>query len=154
MALASLIVVMNKGRIEDSGPPQRVYARPATRFSATFMGESTQFEGRVAERAGGQCLLVETPVGRLPVTGDLDPGSQVTLILRPENIHAEGGGEIALGEAQVREAVFQGAHYRVLASRQSPAQDCVLRLPPQAVIAPGMALRLSFAAGDLVLLHR
>ena len=51
MALASLIVVMNKGRIEDMGPPQRVYARPATRFTATFMGESTQFEGRVVEKA-------------------------------------------------------------------------------------------------------
>jgi spermidine/putrescine transport system ATP-binding protein len=154
MALASLIVVMNKGRIEDMGPPQRVYARPATRFTATFMGESTQFEGRVAERASAHCLLVETPVGHLPVTGDLEAGTRVTLILRPENIRAEAGGEIALGEARVREAVFQGAHYRVLASRQSPAQDFVLRLPPQAVIEPGMALKLSCAAGDLVLLQK
>src|SRR6478609_7533590 len=46
MALASLIVVMNKGRIEDAGPPQRVYARPATRFTARFMGESTEILGR------------------------------------------------------------------------------------------------------------
>ena len=88
------------------------------------------------------------------MTGNLEAGSQVTIILRPENIRAEAGGEIALGEARVREAVFQGAHYRVLASRQSPAQDFVLRLPPQAVIEPGMALKLSCAAGDLVLLQK
>ena len=154
MALASLIVVMNKGRIEDMGPPQRVYARPATRFTATFMGESTQFEGRVVEKAAAKALVVETPVGRLPVAGDLDLGSQVTIILRPENIRPQGGGEIELGEAQVREAVFQGAHYRVLASRRTPAQDFVLRLPPQATVEPGMSLKLSCDAGDLVLLHR
>ena len=34
MALADHCVVMNDGRIEDEGPPERVYARPATRFSA------------------------------------------------------------------------------------------------------------------------
>ena len=41
MALADHCVVMNHGRIEDEGPPERVYARPASRFSAAFMGEST-----------------------------------------------------------------------------------------------------------------
>jgi spermidine/putrescine transport system ATP-binding protein len=158
MALASLIVVMNKGRIEDMGPPERVYARPATRFTATFMGESTQLEGRVVERAG-PCVIVETAVGRLPISGALEPGTAVTVILRPENIRAEAGGaparaEVALGEARLREAVFQGAHYRVLASREAPAQDFVLRLPPQARVEPGMRLTLSCNAGDLVLLTR
>ena len=54
----------------------------------------------------------------------------------------------------MREAVFQGAHYRVLASRQAPAQDFVLRLPPQTAVEAGMALKLSCSAGDLVLLQR
>ena len=49
MALADHCVVMNDGRIEDEGPPERVYARPATRFSATFMGESTILAGKVTE---------------------------------------------------------------------------------------------------------
>jgi spermidine/putrescine transport system ATP-binding protein len=49
MALADHLVVMNKGRIEDEGTPEKVYARPATRFTATFMGESTII-GNVAIR--------------------------------------------------------------------------------------------------------
>jgi spermidine/putrescine transport system ATP-binding protein len=49
MALADQIVVMNLGRIEDQGAPERVYAKPATRFAATFMGESS-FIGSVAVR--------------------------------------------------------------------------------------------------------
>ena len=41
---------MNHGRIEDEGTPERVYAQPATRFTATFMGESTIVAGHGAER--------------------------------------------------------------------------------------------------------
>ena len=43
MALADLCVVISHGRIEDTGQPERVYRRPRTRFTATFMGESTIF---------------------------------------------------------------------------------------------------------------
>jgi spermidine/putrescine transport system ATP-binding protein len=45
MALADHVVVMNKGRIEDQGSAEKVYAQPATAFSATFMGESTIVDG-------------------------------------------------------------------------------------------------------------
>jgi spermidine/putrescine transport system ATP-binding protein len=51
MALADLCVVMSNGRIEDTGPPERVYRRPRTRFAATFMGESTIVPGRVIAHA-------------------------------------------------------------------------------------------------------
>lgn len=53
MALADHCVVMKEGQIEDQGAPERVYARPATRFTATFMGESTLFSGRVEVFDGG-----------------------------------------------------------------------------------------------------
>jgi spermidine/putrescine transport system ATP-binding protein len=49
MALADQLVVMNNGRIEDVGTPEKVYAQPATRFTAQFMGESSHF-GDVAVR--------------------------------------------------------------------------------------------------------
>ena len=39
MAIADRIVVMNQGRIEDVGPPQDIYLRPKSLFSAAFMGE-------------------------------------------------------------------------------------------------------------------
>ncbi len=60
MALADHCVVMNDGRIEDEGPPERVYAQPATRFSATFMGESTLISGTVTAAKHGT-ITVATP---------------------------------------------------------------------------------------------
>ena len=38
MTLANRIVVLNKGRIEQSGPPMELYNRPANRFVAGFIG--------------------------------------------------------------------------------------------------------------------
>ncbi|WP_225767185.1 ABC transporter ATP-binding protein [Inquilinus sp. Marseille-Q2685] len=38
MALADLAVVMKGGRIEQAGPPQDLFARPATEFVARFIG--------------------------------------------------------------------------------------------------------------------
>ena len=37
-AVADRVVVMNRGRIEQIGPPEQVYARPASAFVARFMG--------------------------------------------------------------------------------------------------------------------
>jgi spermidine/putrescine transport system ATP-binding protein len=144
MALASLIVVMNQGRIEDAGPPQRVYARPATRFVARFRGEGTEIAGRA--RIGG----VATELGLFPLATQVAFGETFTLILRPENLRADHSGEVSLGEARITDAVFQGAHVRVLARNSVRDQSFVLRLPPSAVVAPGTALSLSCRAEDLI----
>ena len=68
MALADHCVVMNDGRIEDEGPPERVYARPATRFTATFMGESTLMSGTVIGDAHGHVAVDDQarPLCRCP----------------------------------------------------------------------------------------
>ena len=145
MALASLIVVMNQGRIEDAGPPQRVYARPATRFTAAFMGESTEIAAVVAG-AG----LARSPLGDLPVALSAPPGSAVTIIIRPENIRADGTGAVSLGAARVVEAIFQGAHYRVLARSERVEQSFILRLAPSASPVAGGVLDLSCEGADLV----
>jgi spermidine/putrescine transport system ATP-binding protein len=153
MALASLIVVMNKGRIEDKGSPKRIYERPATRFTANFMGESTQIAGRVTHCQDG-IFSVTTAIGQLSAVGDVGDGAEVTLILRPENIVAGATGDVALGAARIREAVFQGAHYRVLARAEDGEQDFVLRLPPDATVEQGMRLSLSCQANRLVAVDR
>jgi spermidine/putrescine transport system ATP-binding protein len=148
MALASLVVVMNKGRIEDAGAPKRIYERPTTLFTATFMGESTQIGGRISG-----ANAVETSIGLVHASVTLPIGAEVVLIVRPENIRTDGAA-IDLGTARIREATFQGAHYRVLAKAERGDQDFVLRLPPDHAVEPGAALRLSCRAENLVVLAR
>ena len=147
MALASLVVVMNKGRIEDRGPPKRIYERPATLFTATFMGESTQIAGR-ATKAG-----VETSLGAVQGPTRHPPGAEVVLVVRPENIRTDAS-EIDLGPARIREATFQGAHYRILAKSERGDQDFVLRLPPDHTVEQGRVLQLSCRPDNLIILAR
>src|SRR5262245_38814291 len=64
MSIADRVVVMNRGRIEDMGPPARVYLRPASLFTATFMGESNILEGEVIE-AHAHDIRLRTALGTL-----------------------------------------------------------------------------------------
>jgi spermidine/putrescine transport system ATP-binding protein len=138
MALADHCVVMNAGRIEDQGPPERVYARPATRFAATFMGESTVVEGAASADGG-----VDTPLGRIAVPAAPKPGTRVVLAIRPEHVSlAAGSGN--LGLARIAEVVFQGSFKRVLAVPAGvPAMTLIARLDAHAPVQ----------AGDVVGLH-
>jgi spermidine/putrescine transport system ATP-binding protein len=102
MAIADRIVVMNQGRIEDIGPPNDIYLRPRSLFSAAFMGEINLISA--TPKAGG----IDTPLGLLAVpTTDIKPQ---TLCLRPENVGL--AGKIALGPAKLTDAAFFGTHYR------------------------------------------
>jgi spermidine/putrescine transport system ATP-binding protein len=114
MSVADTIVVLNRGRIEDMGPPDRVYLRPASLFSATFMGESNILEGKVTERSEGR-VRVATALGPIAVEGEAELGARVHLSVRPEQLKLgpPGAGEaVALGPARLGESVFQGAHRR------------------------------------------
>jgi spermidine/putrescine transport system ATP-binding protein len=132
MALADHCVVMNHGRIEDEGPAERVYSKPASRFSATFMGESTIFPGRVV-RPGE----IETAFGTWQIASDAAAGSDVTLAIRPEHI-VIGHGPLSLGKATINEVVFQGSFKRIVAApERAPELNLLARLPADAVVRPG-----------------
>jgi len=152
MALASLVVVMNKGRIEDFGTPKRIYEYPMTLFTATFMGESAQIAGQVTSQNAGT-VEVSTAIGTLRGSSGLQPRTEVVLVIRPENIRTDGS-EIDLGSARIQEATFQGAHYRVLARSEQTDQDFVLRLPPDHPVEQGRLLKLSCRSAHVVVLKR
>lgn len=87
LSLSDRIVVMNKGRIEQIGPPEAIYHDPATAFVARFMGFDNSFLARVdasrgaelALEAGGQQLTARP---RRP--SSLQAGQQAEVFFRPE----------------------------------------------------------------------
>ncbi len=82
MTLSDLLVVLNAGRIEQAGTPDEIYARPATRFVATFMGSPPMniLPGLVGEK--GAISVGGLVVGR---ADGLAPGAAVDVGLRPED---------------------------------------------------------------------
>ncbi|MEP6688257.1 MAG: sulfate ABC transporter ATP-binding protein [Gemmatimonadales bacterium] len=47
LEVSDRVVIMNEGRIEQSGTPEEVYERPATRFVYGFLGDVNLFHGRI-----------------------------------------------------------------------------------------------------------
>jgi spermidine/putrescine transport system ATP-binding protein len=114
MAIADLVIIMNHGRIEDMGAPERIYQSPRTRFAARFLGESTVLDGTVLSSGDG-VLAVETVCGKLPLPGTRAVGSKVSVALRPEAIRPgpAGASDIALGLLRITDTVYQGSFVRV-----------------------------------------
>ena len=153
MSIADTVVLLNRGRIEDSGPPDRIYLRPASVFAATFMGESNILAGRVVAAAAGRCR-VETPLGVLPAAGAGRVGDDVHLLVRPERLllgSADGDDTVPLGRAGVVELSFQGTHLRCRV--EANGVKLLLRLAVDAPVAVGAAVELRVRPADIVLLR-
>jgi len=154
MSIADIMAVMNHGRIEDVGPSARVYMKPRTRFTATFMGESNMFEGRVIGRSGDQ-IEVDTVFGRLTISGDAEPGEPVHLSIRPEQIKAEAGETrqlVALGKLRINEVSFFGTHHRCRGRHVGSEQSLIIRLPQNQSAKAGQEISIAVPREDIVLL--
>jgi iron(III) transport system ATP-binding protein len=113
MALSDRVVVMNAGRVQQVGTPFEIYARPANRFVADFIGRVNFLDGRaVAAGPSGVTIDVcgrslEVPVQRM----DVRVGEGATLVVRPETIRltpaSATGAETFAGT--IRRAVYLGA---------------------------------------------
>ena len=152
MSIADRVVVMNQGRIEDQGPPERVYLEPASLFAATFMGESNILPG-IVRAYEGPILHIETKLGILPVPGAAEQGQAVALSIRPEHLRLgpAPAGAVALADATIGESVFQGTHLRIR-SRTDCGIELLLRLPAGTDVTPGLRTALHADPARIVLL--
>ena len=108
--LADRLVVMNRGRVEQTGTPSEVYAAPATPFVYGFLGAVNEFRGSV----DGNYLRVGAHT--LPIVGsDVAKGQSAVAFARPhelEIIAGRGDGETGIG-ATIKRIVDVGSVARV-----------------------------------------
>ncbi len=101
MTMASRIVVMNEGIVQQVGPPLDLYDRPANAFVAGFIGSPTMnFVDGVVDAKGGGVKVADGSLIAVATAG-LQEGQEVTLGIRPEHLHfAESGlpGEVLVVE--------------------------------------------------------
>jgi putative spermidine/putrescine transport system ATP-binding protein len=89
LAIADRVGVMNKGRLEQLGPPTEIYSRPATSFVAEFVGLTNRLAGMVSD---GE---VEVRGTRLPlVQPDAANGPAIALV-RPEAVSLAANGGVS-----------------------------------------------------------
>ena len=73
LEVADRIVIMNQGRIEQTGTPDEVFHHPASEFVVTFLGNVNLFHGRAESNGHAPRLFVrphELEIERHPSNGD------------------------------------------------------------------------------------
>jgi ABC-type Fe3+/spermidine/putrescine transport system ATPase subunit len=86
MSLSNRVAVMNGGRIEQMGPPEAIYERPANRFVHGFVGETIRLSGRLKGESG-RVQIGASEVGVAPESlAALASGASVEIALRPEDV--------------------------------------------------------------------
>ncbi|CAM3062765.1 ABC transporter ATP-binding protein [Paracoccus nototheniae] len=113
LRLSDRIAVFNQGRIEQVGTGPQLYASPATRFVADFVGDSAFLGGRLLQVAGDGAAMRfadGTVLTGLPMHGAGRIGGAADLMLRPERIglSATAGPDGASLPVTVEDVTFLG----------------------------------------------
>ena len=84
--LADEIIVMNEGRIIQSGKPNDITQYPAERIRRLVHGHGDHHHRRGSRASGGGVLSVSVNGASIEVVGEAEPGSTVTFCIHPDNI--------------------------------------------------------------------
>ena len=138
MTLADRIVVFNQGRIEQVGAPDQLYASPANRFVAGFIGAPAMnfVPAQIEAGEGGEPQVrfgpVSLPAGRLQGAA---PGS-VTLGVRPEHLYIATEADADFhGRVEIVEKL--GAESLAYLQTEFSAEPVTIKLAEEALVRPG-----------------
>ena len=134
-AMADRIGVMRDGHLEQLDTPDVIYHSPATSFVAELAGTSDFITGEVRGD------LVVTEVGVLPYVcdnGALQEGSQVKLLVRPDDFQAMPHAE---GASVVHSREFRGDE-TILVVRMASGTTLRCRQHADSTLGPGMRVNL------------
>jgi sn-glycerol 3-phosphate transport system ATP-binding protein/multiple sugar transport system ATP-binding protein len=151
MTLADVMFVLNKGVVEQAGPPLEIYARPATRFVAGFMGMPAMnfFHATLAEREGGWSVKaggVEATLDDADRFGAaLAEGMRVTVGVRPHDVRVASEGEGAPLDVGIVEALGMES----FAHGELAGAPFVARVDANAGVKKGDRIHLRFATVHL-----
>ena len=89
MSISDRIAVMNKGVIEQIGPPAQIYEAPRTSFVAAFIGDTNFLDGKITGAIDARFSRCEIGgLGAIVIDNDkpVTPGDLIHLSLRPEKL--------------------------------------------------------------------
>jgi len=149
MSISDRVVVMNRGEIEQIGTPRELYARPANRFVASFIGKAA-FLDATRDISGSWTLLGQAwePGPETPS----QPG-KYSVMIRPEAVRLtprKGSGEEAF-TAKILRATYLGSlmEYEVLLPKTEAITVHIPNPFEEEPLPPGSEAELHFLSRGL-----
>jgi iron(III) transport system ATP-binding protein len=112
LSIADRIVVLNAGRIIQTGTPAELYDKPRSSFLAEFIGQTNLVKGTVESETAG-ALSIRTAFGMLRAAASGKFPSSVILSIRPERIRILSPASAKSADAnhlagKIRQTTFLG----------------------------------------------
>jgi len=152
LTMADLVVVMDRGRVQQVGAPLEVYRDPANAFVAGFIGTSNLLPCRLLDGAA-----VEVSGLRMPLAaGDrvrAAPGPAL-LSVRPEDVRIAPGADPGAGGLPARVTFVRdlGESVQVVTDHAGREVTALFSPHDRPAVALGDAVTLAFAPGRRVVL--
>ena len=140
MSMADQVILLRDGRVEQDAAPDRLYARPATAFTARFIGTPPMNILTLADGAGG--AIIAGTVGAGPAGPPLLAGRGTGLLLgiRPEDIRLDVRASAEGVGATVKSVEYLGADS--ILTCEVGSQTLAVRAPGRVTLPPGAPVRL------------
>jgi multiple sugar transport system ATP-binding protein len=143
MTMATRIVVLNKGNVEQVGSPFELYNFPRNLFVATFIG-SPKMNLLAAKVENGRA---EIPgLGGMPLPTGINPDDPITIGVRPEQLTIDGPGDLAL-TGTVSLVEYLGSEVFIYLKLET-GQTVMVKAPGKSSHQSGQTLSVSLRADD------
>jgi multiple sugar transport system ATP-binding protein len=137
MTMGTKVAVLDAGRLQQLGPPQEVYRRPANVFVARFIGSPPMntLKGSIIDRDGQRLLVLPGFQIALPpdLASHLDRGDHAEIVagVRPEHLSVADDG------LPVRLRVVESlGHERHLVCEAESGEVLIVRTPAEGDLPP------------------
>ncbi len=148
LVMADRIVVMDQGTIEQVGHAEQIYRAPVSPFVANFVGMMNFIPAVVGEAPNQLKIGAISLEGEIP--DGLNPGKQVTLAIRPEEISIlKGAADLTnTNQVTVIESEFLGAVNRLICRLDQDSETQVL-----VEVSNNLMKELAITIGSQMLIH-
>lgn len=163
LTMSDRIAIMHDGVMDQIGSPTEIYERPATKFVATFIGETNVFDGTIRSIEGGKAVIgIEN--GEVTSSGSVEEGDGkntgfavnefVTISVRPEKMHfypkpVEGFTVPAV----VRDYIYVGSVLKCIAVLPNGNEIKMEKLAGEELPPIGEKVFICWEPEDAVLIH-
>ena len=131
LRLSDRIAVFSKGVIDQIGTGPELYANPATRFVAEFIGDSNFLPCNVVTASNGRAQIAlgdGLTVADIPLHGSASASEKASVMLRPERLFLSKAPQEKGLPATVNDITFLGNNVHVVTTTNR-GDDLSVRLP-------------------------
>lgn len=155
LTMSDRIAVMHDGIIDQLASPAEIYEHPATKFVATFIGETNIYDGCITKIEDGiAAMTLENGAVSVKCPEDFSLLEYATISVRPEKMKfASSPVEGFELEAQVKDYIYVGSVLKCIVSLPNGNELKIERLAGQDLPPIGSKCYPYWNVEDAVLIH-